>query len=161
MSENTVQQDTAGIRFPPPFYYLLGLIVGFVIQYFYPVYLARPGHRQIMYTLGAIWIVLGLVLFIWALLTFRRAGTSPIPHIPTTALTGNGPYRLTRNPMYLAMALFSVGVSLTANALWPLLSVPVAMVLIDRLVIRKEEHYLDAKFGDAYRQYRSRVRRWL
>lgn len=161
MSENTVQQDTASIHFPPPFYYLIGLIVGFVIQHFYPVYLARPGHRAIMYTLGVIWILLGLLLLIWAMMTFRRAGTSPIPHVPTATLTAAGPYRWTRNPMYLAMGLISVGISLAGNALWPLLFVLVVLVLIDRLVIRKEERYLDAKFGDAYRQYKSRVRRWV
>lgn len=161
MSETTVHQDTSGVRFPPPLYYLIGLITGFVIQYFYAIHIGRPGHRAIEYALGGIWILAGLLLMGWALFTFRRAGTSPIPHVPTKALTAAGPYRLTRNPMYLGMALISVGVSLAANALWPLLSVPVALVLIDRLVIRKEECYLDIKFGDAYREYRSRVRRWL
>lgn len=161
MSENAEPRDSSGVRFPPPFYYLIGLIIGFVIQHFFALHLAKPGHLPIMYTLGAIWIVLGLLLFGWAFVTFRRAGTSPIPHVPTTALTPNGPYKLTRNPMYLAMTLVSIGISLLANALWPLLSVPVALVIVDRIVIRKEERYLETKFGDAYRQYKTRVRRWL
>lgn len=161
MTETAVHQDTSGVRFPPPLYYVIGLIVGFVIQYFYAIHLGRPGHQVIEFALGGIWILAGLLLMGWALLTFRRAATSPIPHRPTTALTGDGPYHLTRNPMYLGMALVSIGVSLAGNALWPLLSVPVALVLIDRLVIRKEERYLEMKFGDQYRDYRKRVRRWL
>lgn len=161
MSETTVQQDTSGVRFPPPLYYLIGLIVGFVIQYFYAIHIGRPGHHVIEYALGGIWILAGLLLMGWALFTFRRAGTSPIPHVPTKVLTAAGPYRLTRNPMYLGMTLISVGASLAGNALWPLLSVPVALVLIDRLVIRKEEKYLERKFGQEYLGYKQRVRRWL
>ena len=161
MSDNAVHKDTSGVRFPPPLYYLIGLLIGFVTQRFHPLYLAKPGHRVITYTLGGIWVLLGLLLAGWALFCFRRAGTSPIPHLPTAALVSNGPYRLTRNPMYLAMALVCVGISLAFNMLWPLLSVPVVMVVLDRVVIRKEERYLEAKFGDAYRQYKARVRRWI
>lgn len=161
MANNAIHTDTSGVRFPPPLYYLIGLIIGFVIQRFYPIYLAKPGHRPILYTLGAVWIALGILLIFWAMLTFRRAGTSPIPHRPTTALTSDGPYRLTRNPMYLAMALICIGIGLAVNMLWPLLSVPVVMVIVDRMVIVKEERYLTSKFGDPYRDYLKRVRRWI
>jgi protein-S-isoprenylcysteine O-methyltransferase Ste14 len=161
MSDSTVHKDTSGVRFPPPLYYLVGLLIGFVIQRFYPIYLAKPGHRVITYTLSGIWVFLGLLLAGWALFSFRRAGTSPIPHVPAMALVSNGPYRLTRNPMYLAMALVCVGISLALNMLWPLLSVPVVIVILDRMVIRKEERYLETKFGDIYRQYKTRVRRWI
>lgn len=161
MPDNTAHTDTSGVRFPPPLYYLTGLLIGFVIQRFYPIYLAKPNHHLIVYTLGGIWIFLGLLLAGWALLVFRRAGTSPIPHRPSTALALDGPYRLTRNPMYLAMALICVGIGLAVNMLWPLVSVPVVMVLVDRLVIAREERYLEGKFGDPYRDYRKRVRRWI
>ena len=161
MTDDTANTNTSGVRFPPPFYYLIGLIIGFVIQRFYPIYLAKPGHRVITHTLGGIWIFLGLLLIAWAMFSFRRVGTSPIPHVPTTALTSDGPYRLTRNPMYLAMALICVGIGLAFNMLWPLLSVPIVMVIVDRMVIHKEERYLETKFGDQYRDYRKRVRRWI
>lgn len=161
MPDNTAHTDTCGVRFPPPLYYLIGLLIGFVIQRFYPIYLARPGHRIITDVLGGIWIFLGLLLAGWALLIFRRAGTSPIPHRPTTALALDGPYRLTRNPMYLAMALISVGIGLAVNMLWPLLSALVVVVIVDRMVIVKEERYLESKFGDPYRDYLKRVRRWI
>jgi protein-S-isoprenylcysteine O-methyltransferase Ste14 len=161
MCEDDARQDSSGIRFPPPFYYLIGLMVGFGINLLFPVKLAKPFHALIIYVLGGIWILLGLSLFMWALITFRRAGTSPIPHVPTTALTSKGPYSLTRNPMYLSMAMFCVGISLEVNMLWPLLSVPLVVIIIDRIVIRKEERYLEERFGDEYRQYKKRVRRWV
>lgn len=161
MSEAQTQPETSGVRFPPPFYFLIGLLIGFIFQYAYPIRLARPGHHWIVYALGGLWIFLGLLLAGWALFGFRRAGTSPIPHAPSSALVSTGPYRLTRNPMYVALALVSIGVGLLGNALWPILSVPVALVLVDVLVIRREERYLDGRFSDAYRSYRRRVRRWI
>lgn len=161
MAGSLAQHDTSGVRFPPPFYFLIGLIVGFAVQHFYPVHLAKPGHRVIVYGLGGLWILLGLLLAGWALFNFRRAGTSPLPHAPSSALVSHGAYRWTRNPMYVSLAVVSVGIGLLANALWPIVSVPVALVLVDVLVIRREERYLDGRFGDTYREYRRRVRRWI
>lgn len=161
MPNNTAHTDTSGVRFPPPFYFLIGLLIGFVIQYAYPVRLAKPGLHWIVYALGVLWIALGLLLAGWALFGFRRAGTSPLPHAPSSVLVSTGPYRLTRNPMYVSLALVSIGVGLLGNALWPILSVPVALVLVDVLVIRREERYLSGRFGDAYQSYCRRVRRWM
>ncbi|MDE2091062.1 MAG: isoprenylcysteine carboxylmethyltransferase family protein [Gammaproteobacteria bacterium] len=161
MPDDNTQQDSAGIRIPPPLYYLSGLIAGYGIHWLYPVKLSKPEHVVIIYTFGIIWILLGGLLAGWALLTFRRAGTSPNPTRATSALALQGPYAHTRNPMYLGVAMVCVGVSLLSNMLWPLLSVPVVVVIMDRMVIRKEERYLETKFGDEYRQYRTRVRRWV
>ncbi|MGH2509637.1 MAG: methyltransferase family protein [Ktedonobacteraceae bacterium] len=161
MSEVTAQHDISGIRFPPPLYYLIGLAVGFGIYWLYPIRLSKPEHHLIIYTLGISWLLLGGLLAGWAFLTFRQAGTSPNPTRATTTLALQGPYTLTRNPMYLAMGMVCIGISLLVNMLWPLLSVPAVLVIVDRVVIRKEERYLEAKFGDGYRQYKSRVRRWV
>ncbi len=91
----------------------------------------------------------------------RAVGTSPNPARPTTALTIAGPYRFTRNPMYLAFALMSAGVAAVANALWPLLLVPVIVLVIQRVAILPEERYLAAKFGAEYLAFKARVPRWL
>ena len=80
---------------------------------------------------------------------------------PTTAFAMKGPYRFTRNPMYLGMSILSAGFAVFWNALWPLLTVPVAMVLVNVLVIAKEEAYLARLFGGNYLGYKSRVRRWI
>ena len=95
---------------------------------------------------------------LWAL---RRAGTSQNPRRPTTALVVSGPFRISRNPLYLSLLCLYVGIALFVNGLWLfLLAIPLVAVL--RLgIIAPEERYLERKFGDEYRRYRSRVRRWL
>ena len=161
MSDSLSQPATSGVQFPPPLYYLIGLLAGLAIQWAFPVRLSKPGHHLIIYTLGTGWILLGALLAGWALYTFRQAGTSPNPTRVTTKLAVEGPYTVTRNPMYLGLAMLCIGISLLANMLWPLLSVPLVVAAIDRLVILKEERYLETKFGDAYVQYKRRVRRWI
>ncbi len=152
---------TSGVRFPPPFYYLIGLMLGFGIQWLLPVQLVTTTYRPLLSIAGAAAILLGLSLGAWAVITFRHAGTSPNPHKPTTAFTTAGPYRFTRNPMYLGLTLVSFGISLLGNALWPLLAVPVVVLLVDRSVITREEHYLEKKFGADYLGYKQRTRRWF
>lgn len=161
MPEANTQQDTPGIRFPPPLYYLIGLLSGYGMYWLLPVRLSKPGYALIVYTLGASWIFLAVLLIGWALHTLRKAGTSPNPMRTTSALALDEPYTLSRNPIYLGMTMLCIGISLLSDMLWPLLSVPIAVVLIDRIVICKEESYLEKKFGEEYRQYKKRVRRWI
>jgi protein-S-isoprenylcysteine O-methyltransferase Ste14 len=111
--------------------------------------------------LGASCLVAGLALDIWAIATFRRAGTTPHPAGPTTALAVGGPYRFTRNPMYLGLVFLLAALALLANSLWPLILLPVVIVNVRRAVIDREERYLTAKFGEEYLRYKARVRRWL
>ena len=92
---------------------------------------------------------------------FRRARTSPIPIRPTTALVTNGPYRFSRNPMYLSLVLLYVGLALRLNDFWVLALAPVVIVLVHYLAIVREEQYLERKFGQEYLDYKARVRRWL
>jgi protein-S-isoprenylcysteine O-methyltransferase Ste14 len=80
---------------------------------------------------------------------------------PTTAIVFTGPYRFTRNPMYLGLALLQAGLAMVTNSLWPLLTLAPVIVAVRRLVIDREERYLEAKFGEEYRAYKARVRRWV
>src|SRR3989442_1330089 len=96
-----------------------------------------------------------------AVVTFRHAGTTPNPFKPTTAFVTHGPYRFTRNPMYVGWVFVYVGAGLLARALWPLVLLPVVILLMRRRVIALEEAYLERRFKDEYRAYRARVRRWL
>ena len=89
------------------------------------------------------------------------AGTSPMPHSPAKQLVIRGPYRFTRNPMYVGMTIAYLGGVATANSVWPLVALPLVLAGIYAFVIRREERYLEAEFGDAYRDYCRRVRRWL
>jgi protein-S-isoprenylcysteine O-methyltransferase Ste14 len=102
-----------------------------------------------------------LFLSVWAIVTFRRAGTTPDPTRPTTALALGGPYRWTRNPMYLGFALMQAGAALIANALWPLVWLLPVLLVIRLHVIGREEQYLERKFGEDYLAYKRRVRRWF
>ncbi len=92
---------------------------------------------------------------------FTRKGTAVEPWKPTTAIVTTGPYRLTRNPAYLGMALVYIGIALLAEALWVLVPLPLVVALIDRAVITREERYLERKFGREYLDYKATVRRWV
>jgi protein-S-isoprenylcysteine O-methyltransferase Ste14 len=92
---------------------------------------------------------------------FQRKGTAVEPWKPTTAIVTTGPYRLTRNPAYLGMALVYIGIALLADALWVLVPLPVVLLIIDRMVIAREERYLERKFGQEYVDYKVRARRWI
>jgi protein-S-isoprenylcysteine O-methyltransferase Ste14 len=151
---------TSGVKFPPPAIYALALAAGFLAHRRWPAAL-WPGHALELRALGVLLFGLGLGLAGWAAWTFRRAGTSPNPARPTSALTFGGPYGFTRNPMYLGLAIANAGFAVFWNALWPLLSVPVAVGLLTAFVIAREERYLESRFGEAYRDYRTRVRRWI
>lgn len=111
--------------------------------------------------LGWLLLGLGLALFIWTLVTFRRHRTTVNPYQAASSLCTEGPFRFSRNPIYVGDWFILVGVSLLLATGWPLVFAPVIWVMLRYGVIRHEEAHLEARFGDAYRDYRSRVRRWL
>ena len=150
--------DSAGVVVPPPIVYALGFGIGYALDRFKPAPVAVGGARIL---LGWVFAGAGVALAASAIVLFRRAGTSPVPIQPTTALVVRGPYRFTRNPMYVGLAALYAGVTLLINSVWPLLLLPVVLGVIRWAVIAREEAYLERKFGDAYRAYTTRVRRWL
>jgi protein-S-isoprenylcysteine O-methyltransferase Ste14 len=150
--------DTSGIRVPPPLYYIAGYLAGVVLELVLPTSWPPTGVRIAVAVLTAgAWLGLDGA----AMLNFRRAGTSMVPMNPTTALVTSGPYRLTRNPMYLGMAFLYVAFAFAFGVTWALAFLPAVLVIVDRFVIAREEPYLERKFGQAYRDYKARVRRWL
>jgi protein-S-isoprenylcysteine O-methyltransferase Ste14 len=106
-------------------------------------------------------IVIALLLIGWAMSTFVRLRTPIVPIRPARALVEEGPFKLTRNPMYLGFTVLYLGIAFAANAFWPLVFLPEAIALTYLFAIRLEEAYLVREFGDAYKAYCSRVRRWL
>jgi protein-S-isoprenylcysteine O-methyltransferase Ste14 len=162
VTASTENRDTAGVPFPPPLAFIGALGVGFALQYLIPLRIL-PSATGI----GALeWIGAGLVLaaIAFAICTFTcfyLARTSPFPERPTTSLVIRGPFRFTRNPLYVAMSLVHAGVALFANALWPLLFLVPAVLAIHFLVIAREEPYLLKRFGPEYEAYCRSVRRWL
>jgi protein-S-isoprenylcysteine O-methyltransferase Ste14 len=152
---------SSGVRVFPPAIYLGGLLIGFVVQFLWPVSLATNGGVSLVRIAGGGLLLIGVIFIAAAAMAFRHAGTSPNPTRPTTALTNVGPYRYSRNPMYVGLAVIQAGVALLANAVWPLVTLPFVLFIVKRFVIDREERYLEAKFGADYRSYKSAVRRWL
>jgi protein-S-isoprenylcysteine O-methyltransferase Ste14 len=109
---------------------------------------------------GAIFAI-AFTLAIWAIVTIRKAGTRVETYKPTTTIVVNGPYRFTRNPIYLGMVLGQIGVAVAFDSLWILAALVLFYLVIRYGVIAREEAYLERKFDDVYLGYKSRVRRWL
>jgi protein-S-isoprenylcysteine O-methyltransferase Ste14 len=142
----------------PPLVYLVSLAAGVLIQLAMPLpFLPRTPTTP----LGATLIVVAVALFVWSVRTFRAAGT-PIPgNKPTTAIVGTGPYRISRNPIYLAFSLFEFGIAVWADSLWLLATLAGAVAVMNHVVIPREEGYLERSFGAQYLDYRASVRRWV
>jgi protein-S-isoprenylcysteine O-methyltransferase Ste14 len=142
----------------PPVYFLVALLLmGFFHR-------AAPGAHLIEAPYrygGAALAALALGLILWAALLFRRAGTNIRPYLPSTALVVCGPYRFTRNPMYLGMAGILLGAAIFAGSITPFIVIPAFMALVQERFIVPEEAKLEAAFGQAYLEYKARVRRWL
>jgi protein-S-isoprenylcysteine O-methyltransferase Ste14 len=152
------------VHFPPPFVYVAAFVAGLLLQRGWPLPITGPGPgtaRGAILIAGLALLLMGLTIVASAFFTFGRARTTVIPNRPASALVTSGPYRISRNPMYLALALAYAGLALLLNTGWPLFFLPLAVLSIDRLVIAREERYLASAFPQEYGAYRSRVRRWL
>ena len=155
------QRDHAGVRFPPPLVFVVALLGAAAADQASPWPLIAVPSMP-LHLAAALLIISAGALATLAVLAFRRARTTVLPALrPTTAIVERGPYRFSRNPMYLSMAIAYVGLALIMNSTYALLALPVVIALIDLFVIRREERYLSAKFGDPYDAYRRRVRRWV
>jgi len=155
--------DNAGVRFPPPLIFVLGLVAAWLLEEFDgPFHLSDMlGERSVILGFFFVFLAVGLGIVGWAIRSFRRADTAVIPFHPTTAIVEAGPYQLTRNPMYVGMAFVYLGLGALISWGWSLVLLPVVLVVINYYVIKREERYLSAKFGQPYDEYRTRVRRWI
>jgi protein-S-isoprenylcysteine O-methyltransferase Ste14 len=141
----------------PPIIYCSAIVTGLVLHFAWPI----PFVPKLGMPLGAMIAVLAATLFFWSIGTFHSVGT-PVPgNRPTTAIVKFGPYRLSRNPIYLAFSLFQTAIALGVNDAWILVTLLPAISLMSFVVIPREERYLEAHFGDEYAKYKARVRRWL
>lgn len=150
--------DKPGVIAPPPVLYGGALAVGAGLDWLIPLPLLAPGAGQAP---GIALIAAGLALALWCVLLFHRAGTAVEPYKPSTAIVSAGPYRFSRNPIYVALTAVSVGIGLWANSAWMLGLLLPTLVIMRIAVIGPEERYLEAKFGAEYLDYKARVRRWL
>ena len=150
--------DNPGVIMPPPFIYAGVLAAGLLAnRRFRLPFLPRPLAR----TIGPLLILGGLAAALLGSRELHRAETNVDPYEPATTVVTGGPYRFTRNPIYVGFTLIYLGISALANALLPVLLLPAVQQLMRRGVIEREERYLERKFGDEYLRYKERVRRWI
>jgi protein-S-isoprenylcysteine O-methyltransferase Ste14 len=152
-------KDRAGVIAPPPLIYLGAILIALALDRWLrhcPIF-TSTGWRWS----GVVFIVAGVVLAVTGRRAMLAAETNINPFKPTTAIVSSGPFRFTRNPLYLALTLLYVGLSLVANTWWGFLLLPPVLLLIHFGVVTREERYLEGKFGESYWEYRARVRRYL
>ena len=151
--------DTANVIVRPPIAWALAVLAGLALKWLMPLSFLPTAVPTGW--LGTIVFALALALVAWAISTMTRAGSNVPTSLPTTTIVETGPYRFTRNPIYVGMVMGLIGLAIAFNSLWLLMTlVPFALV-ISYGVITREEAYLERKFGDVYRRYHTRVRRWL
>jgi protein-S-isoprenylcysteine O-methyltransferase Ste14 len=151
-----------GVRFPPPTLFVAGFALAWALhRWLLPFEIDDDGAGTIQTLVGAAGMAAGLILMAWGIITFVRHRTAILPHSPARTLVEAGPYRFTRNPMYVGLTLAYVGLSIVLNLVWPIVVLPLVLAALVRFVVRREERHLTEKFGDAYADYRRRVRRWV
>ena len=151
--------DNANVLIRPPIALALAVAGGLAAVWLFPL----PFLPAVVPAgwMGAALLALGFALAAWAVATMRRAGTRFETTQPTSRIVATGPYRFTRNPIYAGMFLLLTGLAIGFDSLWLLVALAMFYLVIRYGVVAREEAYLERKFGDAYLDYKARVRRWV
>jgi protein-S-isoprenylcysteine O-methyltransferase Ste14 len=145
----------------PPFLYLACLLLGFALDRVLPLPLLLPEAALVRWTVGGGLILIGVAIVAAGVRNFSRAAT-PVPsNQPVRALVTTGIHGWSRNPIYVGMCLLYFGIGMAARSPWVLMLALPLVVILRYGVVAREETYLERRFGDAYRNYKARVRRWL
>lgn len=154
----TPSEDRPGVIAPAPILYALAFLVGVLLHGVFP----QPILPLDIAPLAAVSLLgFGATLAVWSRRALEGAGTNVNPSRPATTLVVTGPFGFSRNPMYVARTFLYLGLRLMVNALGILVAMVPLLLVMHYGVIKPEERYLEAKFGEAYQRYRARVRRWL
>jgi protein-S-isoprenylcysteine O-methyltransferase Ste14 len=154
-------QDYADVVVKPPALFLGAILLGCLLSWIVPLGPGLGSANMRALAAGGMLALVGLALFVVSVREFRRAGTSVVPGEPSTALLESGPYRYTRNPIYISFTIFYFGLAIMLTSAWMLVLLVPVLIVLQRGVVEREEAYLASKFGEAYRKYQSRVPRWL
>lgn len=148
----------AAVKFPPPAIFVLLIFIAAGLDYLWPLSMGVPEAFE---PIGIAITLFGVTVVILINGTYKRVGTAVEPWKPTTRLITTGYYHWSRNPIYVGFCLFNIGIGISADSLWILLSFIPGAVLVYYIAIAKEEAYLEKKFGQEYLDYKARVRRWI
>lgn len=155
MSEN---DDNAGIVTHPPVFYVVATLIGLGIDYIYPLSFGFQGMTE---TAGIIIVILGTLVTILGFKLFASNKQSPSVHASASQVYQSGIFGYSRNPIYLGVALWMLGGALYFDKAWIAIMMLPLLLFMNKVVIEKEEAYLEGKFGDEYRNYKKKVRRWI
>jgi protein-S-isoprenylcysteine O-methyltransferase Ste14 len=155
---SNVSSDAPNVRIIPPLVYLAGVVVGLLTTLWVPTEIAP---NSAAWLIGGVLFLCGAVLAGSAVLRFKDVGTTVRPDRATNSLVVEGPYKITRNPMYLGLAIVYLGITIADQSLWALVLFPVVLIIIQRGAIEPEEAFLERRFGASYVRYKANVRRWL
>lgn len=156
-----IPKDSSGVFVPPPAIYLIFLIAGYSLHHFWPLPFLPSGLKATAPVAGFAVMGLGFLLLALAEREFLKHRTSHNTAKPTTTIITTGPFRYSRNPVYLGLTLLCTGLAIKADSIWLLGLITMACLVIHHFVVLKEEAYLERKFGEVYLRYKSSVRRWL
>jgi protein-S-isoprenylcysteine O-methyltransferase Ste14 len=156
-----VPLSNAGVRFPPPFLFVIGFFAGWALDRYWHALPVSDFAGSALETFGWSALAVGVMLVAGGMVTFRRAKTAIHPHHSASQLVTHGPYRFTRNPMYTGLTIAYLGGSALVDSWWPIIVLPLVLLVLLKMVILREEMYLADAFGAEYSGYVSRVRRWL
>lgn len=158
MNQKPKDQPNINKNIHPPVVTLLFIVIAYFLGRFAPVTLIAP---QSLRTAGFVLTFIGFLLGIGAFIEFRKARTTLDPHGSVKQIVTTGVYRITRNPIYLGFLLMVIGLPLNSGLYWGLIISPLFIISMNRLVIEREEAYLEGKFKEVYSGYRAKVRRWI
>jgi protein-S-isoprenylcysteine O-methyltransferase Ste14 len=150
--------DAPSVKIIPPLVYLTGLVIGFLANIWMPI---KVVPSLVAWTSGGILIVCGIVLTGSAVFKFKDGGTTVRPDRAASTLVIVGPYKVTRNPMYLGLAFVYLGIAIAGQSVWALILLPVVLTIIQHRAIEPEEAFLERRFGADYVGYKEKVRRWI
>ena len=153
--------DHADVAIKPPLLFLGALALGCLLSLILPVGSRLGSANGLALSVGLTFVAIGFALAALSVRRFRLAGTSVVPGQPSTALVVEGPYRVTRNPIYIGFVLAYFGLAVVLTSVWVLLLLIPVLIILQRGVVKPEEDYLQQQFGEAYRKYKARVPRWL
>ena len=153
-----VVPDNAGVIAPPPLIYGVALVLGSLIHLMFPISFLPT---NLAHWLGVPLMLAAGLIVASAFRALGRARTTFDIRKPTTTIVADGPFRYSRNPMYISLTLLYMGLAVLINSLWILLLLLPVVLVIQNGVVKREEQYLEGKFGDAYLRYKAQVRRWI
>jgi len=157
-----IDKKGAAVKFPPPLIFFCLMLFGYGIQYLYPLTIEETiGESLAIRYFAIVMILIGMSIALYSLFQFFKAKTHVEPWQPTTSIITSGLFAYSRNPIYLSFCMLTIGTSIAFNNLWMLLSTIPSAYLVYVIAIKKEEQYLEKKFGEEYLAYKTKVRRWI